>query len=128
MLRARPACPRHPRSRVWFDGTYGRGERQRQRYKCLPVDGDPAHVFTEELPRTIDVDGECLECERPLAAHEGPPAPRAFEYTVREIAEQLAAQGGRGSLRLMPPPRRAIAPTPTSTSYPADPEADDIPF
>lgn len=50
-------------------------------------------MFTEELPRTIDVDGECLECERPLAAHEGPPAPRAFEYTVREIAEALILVG-----------------------------------
>jgi hypothetical protein len=83
----------HPDSKVWFDGTYGRGERRRQRYKCLPREDARSHVFTEALPRTIDVDRECWECERPLAAHEGPPAPRAFEYTVREIAEALILVG-----------------------------------
>lgn len=93
MVRPKPECPRHPRSRVWFDGTYGRPGRRRQRFKCVPRDGEPTHVFTELLPRTIAHDHECLECERPLAPHEGPPAPRFFEYTTRQIAQALLDVG-----------------------------------
>ena len=93
MVRPKPACPLHPSSKVWLDGTYGRGVRRRQRFRCLPGGDKRSHVFTEALPRTIADDHECWECERPLAAHEGPPAPRAFEYTVREIAEALIHVG-----------------------------------
>ena len=89
MVRPRPACPFHPKSRVWLDGSYGRGARKRQRFKCDPPNGEPRHVFTETLPRTISVEHECWECERPLAAHEGPRAPRKFAFTVIEIAEAL---------------------------------------
>ena len=93
MARPRPECARHPRSRVWFDGTYGRPGRRRQRFKCVPRTGERRHVFTELLPRTIAEDHECLECERPLAPHEGPPAPRYFEFTTRQIAQALIDVG-----------------------------------
>jgi len=33
--------------------------------------------------------GDCDECERRLAEHEGPPGPRQGTYTVREIATAL---------------------------------------
>ena len=93
MVRPKPACPKHPGSKVRFDGSYGRGPRRRQRYECLPGNGEH-HVFTEPLPRTLAHEGEeCWECERSLAPHEGPPAPRLFEYTVREVAEALVLVG-----------------------------------
>jgi len=93
VVRPKPECSRHPRSRVWFDGRYGHPGRRRQRFKCVPKNGDPIHVFTELLPRTISTHGECLECERLLAPHEGPPAPRFFEFTTREIAQALIDVG-----------------------------------
>jgi len=99
VTRPRPECPSHPRSRVWLDGTYGRGRLRRQRFKCVPGNGERRHVFTELLPRTISAEHECLECERPLASHEGPPAPRRFEYTTREIAEALIMVGGGATYR-----------------------------
>lgn len=63
MARVRPVCPRHPHSTV-CDGKYGKKPHERQRYKCLPANGDPRHVFTETLPRLHGGTGECLECER----------------------------------------------------------------
>ena len=60
----------------------------------MPADGASPHVFTEPLPRTLAGESEeCWECERPLARHEGPPSPRGYEYTVREIAEALILVG-----------------------------------
>lgn len=84
---ARPKCPRHPNSRVWFDGTYGAPGRRRQRFRCLPGNGERWHRFTEQLPRqAVDGDGvECLTCERVPARHEGPQSPRHFHYTTREL-------------------------------------------
>ncbi len=96
---AAPACPRHPESRVWFDGTYGKPGHRRQRFKCLPADGDPSHRFTETLPRQHTASGECVECERPYARYEGPTTPRLFDFTTREIASALIAVGRGESYR-----------------------------
>lgn len=93
MVRPRPACSRHPDSTVWFDGTYGRPPHLRQRYKCRPNDGQPIHRFTEPLPRQQTSDGECFECERHIAAHEGPPTPRRFDFAAREVASALITVG-----------------------------------
>lgn len=93
LRRATPNCSRHPDSKVWFDGRYGAPGRQRQRFRCLPENGDPPHRFVETLPRLHGGTGECLECERDYAAHEGPPAGRGFDYTTREIAHALVLVG-----------------------------------
>ena len=70
-----PACPRHPGSKVWLDGTYGSARGRRQRFRCTPADGEPAHRFTEP---------------------HGAAAPRRFGYTTHEIAAALV-EVGRGS-------------------------------
>jgi hypothetical protein len=92
---ARPSCPRHPRSRVWLDGSYGPPHRRRPRFHCV----EGKHVFTEVLPRQRTHSGECLECERPLARYEGHPAPRRLRYTTREIAQVLSRLGEGMSYR-----------------------------
>lgn len=99
MGRAAPACPRHSKSKVWFDGTYGTPGHRRQRYKCLPGNGDRPHRFTEPLPRQRTASGHCLECQRAYGAHEGPPTPRVFHFTTREIAAALIRVGQGESYR-----------------------------
>src|SRR5438067_7738144 len=83
-----PPCPRHPGSTVWFDGEYGTAARRRRRYRCLPVDGQAAHRFSELLPR-----------QRSDAESEGAPTPRHFSYTATEIAAALVAVGQGMSYR-----------------------------
>jgi hypothetical protein len=70
-----PSCPRHPDSTVWRDGTYGREDRKRQRYRCMPADGSPPHRFSSLLG-TAEV-----------------ATPRSFSYSAVEIAAALAAVG-----------------------------------
>jgi hypothetical protein len=50
---AKASCPRpeHARSRVRFDGQYGPEGHRRQRYRCIPANGDRPHRFVEWLPR-----------------------------------------------------------------------------
>jgi len=88
-----PACPRHPKSTVWRDGTYGRPGRRQQRYKCLPDDRAEAHCFTETLPRQRTQAGECDECERHYGPGDGAPAPRRHSFTASEIAWALVRLG-----------------------------------
>jgi hypothetical protein len=96
-----PPCPRpgHEGSEVRFDGTYGSGAQRRQQYKCWPPDGDRPHRFTETLPRQRTTNGECYECERVYAGHEGPPTPRLYEFSTREVAAALARVGEGMSYR-----------------------------
>ena len=84
-----PRCPRHPKSKVWLDGSYGRPGHRRPRFRC--VEGH--HRFTEPLPRQRTQTGECEHCERPLASYEGAPAPRRQQFTTREIASTLIRVG-----------------------------------
>src|SRR5206468_3099158 len=51
------------------------------------------------LPRVRTVDGQCDHCERSLASHEGPPAPRWHEFPVRQIAATLVDVGQGVSYR-----------------------------
>lgn len=92
MRRPKPVCSKHPGSRVWFDGSYGRPPNRRQRYKCVPSNGE-VHRFTEVLPRQMTPDKECIECEREIHRHEGPPTPRKFDFAAREIARALVSVG-----------------------------------
>lgn len=71
-----PRCPRHPDSKVWRDGTYGRPDRRRQRYRCVPDDGSPSHRFSDPAS-----------------------TPRLFSYSAAEIAAALVAVGRGMSYR-----------------------------
>jgi len=95
------ACPRpgHAGSRVRFDGRYGTPGHQRQRYKCVPANGDPPHRFTELLPREESWTGACEACERSVRVHEGPHAARHYQFVARGIAGALKAVGAGSSYR-----------------------------
>lgn len=97
---APPRCtrPGHERSDVRFFGFYGPPGHRRQRYKCWPKNGAP-HTFTEVLPRQHTHSGDCYECERTYAPHEGPPTPRLYEFSARDIAHALVAVGEGQSYR-----------------------------
>jgi len=98
---ARVACPRpgHAGSRVRFDGRYGPPEHRRQLYKCLPGNGDRPHRFTEVLPREESWAGACEACERDVGFHEGPHAPRRYQFVARGIAEALKMVGAGSTYR-----------------------------
>jgi hypothetical protein len=92
---ASAVCPRpgHEESRVRFDGTYGSPGHRRQRYKCTPTNGEQPHVFTDVMPREQAWRDACDACERHVAAHEGPQAPREHLFVARGIAQTLLAVG-----------------------------------
>ncbi len=87
-------CPEHAGSRVKLDGTYGKVDHRRQRYKCSPRGGGKPHVFTEVMPREESWHGACDHCERRVERREGPKAPRHYHFVARGIAEALGAVGG----------------------------------
>jgi Transposase, Mutator family len=95
------ACPRpeHAGSRVRFDGRYGTPGHLRQRYKCVPANGDRPHRFTEVLPREESWTGACEACERSVGVHEGPHAARHYQFVARGIAGALHAVGAGSSYR-----------------------------
>jgi hypothetical protein len=90
---AQAVCPRpdHAGSRVRFDGKYGKPGHRRQLYRCLPGNGDRPHRFTEVLPREEAWQDACEICERAVHLHEGPHAPRHYQFVARGIAEALGA-------------------------------------
>jgi len=102
--KARAECPRpeHARSRVRFDGHYGRPEHRRQLYRCVPANGDRPHRFTEVLPREEAWHDACEACERPVHLHEGPHAARRYQFVARGIAEALQAVGAGATYRQAP--------------------------
>jgi len=98
---AKVACPRpeHAESRVRFDGHYGSTEHRRQRYRCVPANGDRAHRFTEVLPREESWNDACESCERDVGLHEGPHAARNYQFVARGIAEALVMVGAGSTYR-----------------------------
>ena len=98
---AKVACPRpeHAGSRVRFDGRYGSAEHRRQRYRCIPGNGDRAHRFTEVLPREESWDDAGGSCERDVGLHEGPHAARNYQFVARGIAEALVMVGAGSTYR-----------------------------
>ena len=98
---ARAVCPRpeHAGSRVRFDGQYGASGHRRQYYKCVPVNGDRPHRFTETLPREESWKDACELCERDVDFHEGPHAARKYQFVARGIAEALVAVGAGSTYR-----------------------------
>jgi hypothetical protein len=89
----RPPCPDHKGSRVQFSGSYGSPGHKRQRYRCFPRNGAAPHTFTEALPREEAQHDHCLECEREVGRHEGPQAPRKYQFVARMIARALTRLG-----------------------------------
>ena len=45
------------------------------------------------------MEGVCLDCERDVAAHEGPQAVRTYHFTAREVAEACVSVAGGESYR-----------------------------
>ena len=99
--QASAVCPRseHAGSPVRLDGLYGKLGHRRQRYRCLPANGDRPHRFTERLPREEAWREACEICERPVGLHEGPHAARHYQFVARGIAEALVAVGAGTTYR-----------------------------
>jgi hypothetical protein len=74
-----PACPKHPGSTVWRDGTYATARGPRPRYRCIPggAGAERPHRFTETSGT----------------------APRRSSYTTRDIAAALVDVGRGASYR-----------------------------
>ena len=116
---ARAACPQpeHVGSRVRLDGLYGKPGHRRQRYRCIPANGDRAHRFTERLPREEAWHDACEICERPVGLHEGPHAARHYQFVARGIAEALETVGAGASYR-----QAALLARERARRVPVDPE------
>ena len=99
--KAKAVCPRpeHAGSRVRFDGQHGPPGHRRQRYRCVPGNGDPPHRFTEQQPREESWSDDCEHCEREVGIHEGPHAARKYHFVARGIAEALMMVGAGSTYR-----------------------------
>lgn len=97
-----PTCARagHEGSLVVRAGWYGRDGQRRQRWKCLPSNGQ-AHRFAEVLPRIVAGGQEhvCPDCATSLEPWEGQPAPRLYGFTARDLAAALAMVAAGASYR-----------------------------
>jgi hypothetical protein len=102
---------------VRLDGLYGKPGHRRQRYRCLPANGDRPHRFTEALPREEAWHDACDICERPVGLHEGPHAARHYQFVARGVAEALVAVGGGASYR-----QAALVARERARRLPVDPE------
>lgn len=74
------------RSRSW----HGSALHRRQRWLFRPANGDPAHRFTEELPRQQAAASHCSECSSVLDPWEGQAGAREYAFSARDIAHALA--------------------------------------
>ena len=99
--KAQALCPRaeHGGSRVRFAGRHGPAGHRRQRYVCVPSNGDRPHRFTEALPREEAWADACEQCERDVGLHEGPHAARNYQFVARGIAEALVMVGTGSTYR-----------------------------
>jgi hypothetical protein len=99
--KAQALCPRaeHGGSRVRFAGRHGPPGHRRQRYVCVPSNGDRPHRFTEALPREEAWADACEQCERDVGLHEGPHAARNYQFVARGIAEALVMVGTGSTYR-----------------------------
>jgi hypothetical protein len=97
--KATATCPRpeHAGSGVKFDGGYGPPGHRRQRFKCVPTNGDRPHVFTGPLAREESWHVDCEVCERPVERHDGPQAARQYQFVARGIAGTLKSVGAGAS-------------------------------
>jgi hypothetical protein len=98
---AEAVCPRleHAGSRVRFAGYNGPRGHRRQRYWCVPANGDRPHRFSEALPREESWADACEACEREVDLHEGPHAARKYQFVARGIDEALVMVGAGSTYR-----------------------------
>lgn len=93
-------CPTHFSSRTVRNGkTVSAHGVERQRYLCMPTNGDPPHRFTPVLSRTAVRHGDtCPECARARGVNQGDTnAARGHKYTMRVVATSLAHLGAGDS-------------------------------
>jgi hypothetical protein len=97
-----PACPiaEHTGSRVVRDGWYGKPPHRRQRWRCVPSNGDPKHRFTPVLTRQGTPHSYCVECSTGLEPWEGQAGAREYRFTAREVGEALASVARGTSYRV----------------------------
>jgi hypothetical protein len=92
-----PAChiAEHAGSRVVRDGWYGKPPHRRQRWRCIPANGDLKHRFTPVLTRQGDPHAYCVECSTALEPWEGQAGAREYRFAAREVGDALvlAAKG-----------------------------------
>lgn len=97
-----PACPEHANSVVVRAGKHRRSQKQvksksnpslRQRYLCVPADGEPSHRFVAPLGREVVQVGTdaCAECEELLSPHRGTQAvSRRSRHPLKAVVACLA--------------------------------------
>lgn len=104
----RPACPRHPGSRVRLDGyahSVWSEAHRRPRYRCVTEPRSRGHVFSLPIPvrqpteRHPDSGLACPRCEHVYERHEGVPTGRDFIFGHTEIARLFLRIGEGMSLR-----------------------------
>lgn len=80
-----PRCPNptHSKARVVRAGWHGSAPHRRQRWLCSPPNGDPAHRFTEVLPRQQAAASHCSECSSVLDPWEGQAGAREYAFSAR---------------------------------------------
>jgi hypothetical protein len=96
-----PTCPNptHSKARVVRAGWHGQAPHRRQRWLCRPANGDPAHRFTEELPRQQAAASHCSECSSVLDPWEGQAGAREYAFSARDIAHALTRVANGSSYR-----------------------------
>lgn len=87
-----PKCsnPAHSKGKVVRAGWQGTPPHRRQRWKCVPSNGDPSHRFTELLPREEARASGCATCGTALEPWEGQNGAREYHFMAAEIAHCLA--------------------------------------
>lgn len=97
-----PECPvaEHAGSKVVRDGWYGKPPHRRQRWRCVPSNGDPKHRFTPVLTRQGDPHAYCVECSTALEPWEGQAGAREYRFAAREVGEALVAVAKGTSYRV----------------------------
>src|SRR2546421_10790588 len=95
-------CPvgEHVGSRVVRDGWYGKPPHRRQRWRCIPSNGDQKHRFTPVLTRQGDPHGYCVECSTALEPWEGQAGAREYRFAAREVGEALVSVAKGTSYRV----------------------------
>lgn len=91
-LERPPACVEHAGSRVTRYGSFGKGARRRQRYRCAPADGAAPHYFSPPLTREVVAAGDsCTTCDELLSPHRGSlTGARHTPWTLKVVARALA--------------------------------------
>jgi hypothetical protein len=88
-----PECPipEHAGSKVVRGGWYGKPPHRRQRWWCVPVNGDLKHRFTPVLTRQGQPHPFCVECSTGLEPWEGQAGAREYRFAAREVGEALVS-------------------------------------